>query len=709
MKKLILLLALPILGLFQANAQGQCQAYYFNNSAQCPTVNFYDASYTDSLNGDQVVSWLWDFGDGNTSSLPNPTNTYGANGLYLTCLTIVTSQGCTSTYCDSIDVNCLGQQGNCQAGFQYMFDSICPTVMFSDYSTASAGVVEWYWDFGDGNTSTSMNPYHTYSSNGTYLVCLTTVAADSCYSTYCDTLNINCLGQQGNCQAAFQYTFDSICPTVMFSDYSTASAGVVEWYWDFGDGNTSTSMNPYHTYSSNGTYLVCLTIVAADSCYSTYCDTLSINCLGQQGNCQAAFQYTFDSICPTVMFSDYSTASAGVVEWYWDFGDGNTSTSMNPYHTYSSNGTYLVCLTTVAADSCYSTYCDTLNINCLGQQGNCQAAFQYTFDSICPTVMFSDYSTASAGVVEWYWDFGDGNTSTSMNPYHTYSSNGTYLVCLTIVAADSCYSTYCDTLNINCLGQQGNCQSAFQFLSDSLGCGNYQFYDYSSASAGIVQWYWDFGDGTTSAQANPYHVFANNGTYVICLTVVGADSCVNTSCQTIVVNCGGQQGCQASFQSIIDSIGCPSMDFYDGSTASAGIVEWYWDFGDGSTSNATNPSHTFSTNGLHSVCLTIVGADSCTSTYCETVIVDCILTLEENVLENSVVYPNPANNLLNLRLDQSRAIDYRIVGLNGSVYLMGSKQAMSEHSFDIRTLSQGMYLLEVYSEGSREIIRFTKE
>ena len=445
MRKLLLLLAILFLGSIQANAQGQCQAYF--QSTGCPTVTFFDASFVDSLSGDQVVSWNWDFGDGNTSTSASPLNTYGANGTYLACLTITTSQGCTSTYCDTIDISCIGQQG-CQAGFQYSFDSICPSVMFSDASTASAGVVGWSWDFGDGNTSTSANPTHTYTANGGYIVCLTVYAADSCMSTYCDTLLINCIGQSG-CQAAFQHTFDSICPSVMFYDGSTAGAGVVEWYWDFGDGNTSNAANPTHTYTANGTYTACLTIVAADSCVSTICNTVTINCIGQQG---------------------------------------------------------------------------------------CQAAFQYTSDSICPTYMFFDGSSATAGVIGWSWDFGDGNTSTVANPTNTFATNGTYVVCLTMYSADSC-----------------------------------------------------------------------------------------------------------------------------------------------------------------------------TNTYCETVIVDCILGLEENAFENMYVSPNPAQNSIQLNLEQAHGIEYNIIGLSGAVYSSGSRPATDIHSFDISTLSNGMYLLNVNIDGKREVIRFIKE
>ncbi|PHR26439.1 MAG: hypothetical protein COA38_14755, partial [Fluviicola sp.] len=152
-------------------------------------------------------------------------------------------------------------------------------VLFFDASTSSPGTItDWSYDFGDGGTSSLQNSTHTYSANGTYAVCLTIVTSDSCTSTYCDTIVVNCL-QQSTCDAFFQYTLGA-CPTVLFFDASTSSPGTItDWSYDFGDGGTSSLQNSTHTYTANGTYVACLTIVTSDSCTSTYCDTIQISCI----------------------------------------------------------------------------------------------------------------------------------------------------------------------------------------------------------------------------------------------------------------------------------------------------------------------------------------------------------------------------------------------------------------------------------------------
>ena len=252
------------------------------------------------------------------------------------------------------------------------------------------------------------------------------------------------------CQASFVQD-TSVCPNVTFADASTSNFPIVEWYWDFGDGNTSVSQNPSHTYAVDGIFNVCLTTVSADSCVSIACQTLDINCLGGSGGgsiCQANFGLD-SSICPNVNFIDLSTSQFPIVEWNWDFGDGNTSISQYPLHTYAANGNYNVCLTTVASDSCASTFCSTVNISCLGGGGGapCQASFSSAsyVDSTGGTIMYiTNTSTVSPGM-SYFWDFGDGSTSTDQYPNYSYTTDGTYILCLTI-SDSSCTSTYCDSI-----------------------------------------------------------------------------------------------------------------------------------------------------------------------------------------------------------------------------------------------------------------------
>lgn len=212
-----------------------------------------------------------------------------------------------------------------------------------------------------------------------------------------------------------------------FSDQSTGNN--TSWLWDFGDGNTSTLQNPSHTYNSPGTYMVCLTVTSSCGSDST-CSPVTVNCP------PATAAWSFANNGLTINFSDNTVGSG--LSYSWAFGDGNTSTAQNPTHTYAIPGSYTACL--AITDSCGSdTLCQLITACALPTAA-------YSFTTNLGQVNFSDGS--SNGVTSWFWDFGDGNTSTQQNPMHTYANSGTYTACLT--ATDACGSdTICDTVNVN--------------------------------------------------------------------------------------------------------------------------------------------------------------------------------------------------------------------------------------------------------------------
>lgn len=659
-----------------------CNADFQYTLGACPAITFFDGS---TSSPGTITSWAWDFGDGNTSTIQNPTNTYTANGTYIVCLTIGTSDACTSTYCDTLVISCISQP-SCQALFQYTLGG-CPSIFFGDASSASPGsIVSWFYDFGDGNTSTLQNPTHTYSANGNYLVCLTIVTSDACTDTYCDTIPITCI-QPPSCNADFLANAGN-CPAVTFADMSTSSPGtIVSWFYDFGDGNTSTLANPTHTYTVDGTYIACLTIVTSDACTSTYCDTIVINCLS--ATCNAQFQYTFAN-CPSMMFFDGSTASPGSVSsWAWDFGDGGASTMQNPVHTYTANGTYLVCLTITTSAGCSDTYCDTLVINCI-QQPSCNADFLANAGN-CPAVTFADMSTSSPGtIVSWFYDFGDGNTSTLASPTHTYTADGTYIACLTIWTSDSCTSTYCDTIVINCLS--ATCNAQFQYTLGA--CPDIMFFDASTASPGSVSsWAWDFGDGGASTMQNPTHTYTANGTYLVCLTITSSAGCSDTYCDSVLINC--IQGCPPPTAAFTYTSSGLTFNFTDASTSVPGILSWVWDFGDGNTATVQNPSHTYATQGFYTVCLTVT--DSCgTATVCDTVNATGVGINSLDLNEPGVdVYPNPNDGNFNVSISGNGAYEVRMFNALGQEVNRFRANGGTTSTVSLDQVEAGVYFIRV--------------
>lgn len=199
--------------------------------------------------------------------------------------------------------------------------------------------------------------------------------------------------------------------------------------------------------------------------------TLLAVAMGTWTMAQCSANFTFSVSGGTATFTDLSSVPAGS-DYYWNFGDGGTSSAINPTYTYSANGLYAVCLWVVDSTSgCSDYYCDSLDVTGLGGGGGsifdslppvtggciacgtltgpppCNADFvMYPDSSTTNTWYFYSISTGGAAPFTYSWDFGDGSTSSSMSPTHTYATSGTYTVCLTYVT-DSCSSTVCYTIS----------------------------------------------------------------------------------------------------------------------------------------------------------------------------------------------------------------------------------------------------------------------
>jgi PKD repeat protein len=187
-------------------------------------------------------------------------------------------------------------------------------------------------------------------------------------------------------------------------------------------------------------------------------------------------------------------------------------------HTFAAPGNYIVCL--AVEDSCgTSTHCDTVTIDCVHPL----AGFDYEYSDT--TFTFFD-TTICSNPISWQWDFGDGNTSALQNPVHAYAHDGIYNVCLTV--SDSCGNgTACSIVSILLPLKPGF--SAAQVESNDLKV------TFSDKSVGASQWSWDFGDGRTSDEQNPVHLYDQYGDYLVCLTAGNQKSSISV-CDTLKLN-----------------------------------------------------------------------------------------------------------------------------------------------------------------------------
>ena len=388
------------------------------------TVNFIDQSTG------TPTSWAWDFGDGTTSTVQNPSHTYAAVGAYTVSLTATNASGSnTETKTDYISVQAPAIPVADFTGTPVM--GAAPlAVNFTDQSTGTP--TSWAWDFGDGGTSTAQNPSHTYAAPGTYTVSLTaTNAGGSNTMTKTDYITVQTCSNP---------------PHVNFASPNTGTIGSRVTVYGRGFGTSplvsfnGVQANP--VLPGSNAWMLYVKVPAGATTGPLWVE----NPAGCKSN-EVTFTVPGTPPAPPVAeftgtpttgtaplavnFTDQSTGSP--TSWLWDFGDGTTSTAQNPSHTYAAVGSYNVSLTaTNAGGSGTTTKTGYITVQAPGVPVT-DFTGTPTNGGAPLTVAFTDQSTGSP--TSWAWDFGDGGTSTVQNPSHTYTAPGTYTVSLTATNA----------------------------------------------------------------------------------------------------------------------------------------------------------------------------------------------------------------------------------------------------------------------------------
>jgi PKD repeat protein len=370
------------------------------------------------------TSWVWSFGDGGTSTSRNPVHVYSSAGTYTVTLTASNAEGSdTATKSGFITVSSAAVTPVALFHSNVTTGTVPTSVQFLDASTNSP--TSWVWSFGDGSSSTEQNPVHAYTSAGTYTVTLTATNAGGS-NTVSKTGHIVVGAVATAPDAAFLSTVESgSAPlTVQFVDSSVNTP--TAWVWSFGDGNTSTLQNPSHTYTTEGTYTVTLTVT----------NTGGSDTMTKAGYISVTFAEPITSFTsnvtrgPAPLYVGFTDTSNNTpTSWKWKFGDDATSTDQNPTHKYTEPGKYTVSLTAKnSAGSNTTKMTDYITITSVGVP-----VASFTADIRSGTIPFTTQfaDTSSNTPTSWLWSFGDGSSSTEKNPAHSYAAAGTYSVSLT--------------------------------------------------------------------------------------------------------------------------------------------------------------------------------------------------------------------------------------------------------------------------------------
>jgi gliding motility-associated-like protein len=311
-----------------------------------------------------------------------------------------------------------------------------------------ANIVSYIWDVdGDGtvdNTTTTPSFNQSYNPHGEYTSSVVVVGTNGCADTAFTTFTVYPVPD-----AAFIPSTTSACDTLMTFDASGSTVdnpdNIVGYSWDFNsDGNfeieNNSETNSNYNFGGPGTYNITLIVVTNNGCYDTTSTSITLHPL-------PTADFSFENVCITspAMFTNETTSNGGnpTYTYNWTFGDGASSTQTNPQHNYTNYGTYTVTLTSTTNQNCSSEISFPIEIYSVPEAN-------FTYEANCfHIVQFANLSGDPAvSLQEYFWNFGDGNTSTEQNPEYQYQQGGGYIVELTVVNEDGCENTVSLPINV---------------------------------------------------------------------------------------------------------------------------------------------------------------------------------------------------------------------------------------------------------------------
>lgn len=551
--------------------------------------------------------YKWDLGNNNTSTLSNPGATYREEKNYTVTLT-VTDGGKTSAKTKQITVY---KKPAVDFSASKTYGCSPLSVDFTDKSTAGDGsIASYFWDFGDGTTQqTEGKQYsHTYNSPTKAPVSLTVTNSYGCFNTLQKPNMVEVLP---GIKPSFTADKTILCKTtdaVKFNNTSTGPADIT-YLWDFGDGKTSADKNPSHVYNQKGVFTIKLTVSSASGCSDTYTETNYINV--------ANFSTDFSVpglICQNTNTTFNSTGTAANATSIWEFDNNRYSSYGNSIDfNFVAAGAHTVKLTNT-----YGTCQESISKNITVKTSPVLNGFISTLSKPCGAPVTVSFKDTAKAAVKWLWNFDypySSNTSTVKEPSFTYNSEGYYTTGLTVTNAEGCSATAAQTFNISKPNISINILSsnASNYLS---GCTGLTIKFAATPADDITEYKWDFGDGTTSAEAQPAHVFNKQGTFTVKLNYVTAAGCKGEVVSNNPITVSQKPDFDyASLQGTTICANSP-VTFSVTLNNNVPVTNWYWIFGDNNYSNDNNTSsanHLYTKDTTYTISL-IAANGGCTDT-----------------------------------------------------------------------------------------------
>ncbi len=402
------------------NLVGAAPIPHFVSSGVCAknAVSFIDQSTCSDGN---INAWQWIYNDSVFASGTESSFIFDEAGQYEVTLRVSTDVGCHNTLTQSFDIHPLPQPN-------FSPDNACSgqEVLFQNLSTISSDNIEslqWYFYEGDTPHTTTGDISNVYSEIGEYKVSLIAISDLGCVDSVSKIIVVKPV-------PTAQFTNSSACEGEIVSFWNQSSDGenvLMENHWLFGDGESSNDSDPEHIYTVSGEYEVQLVVKSLNGCTDTLVKSVNVSdfptvSIADLNACVGA---------PVTLNSESSVVVGDIVQWEWTV-DGLSFNEENPTLTLEDTRTLPVHLKVWSDGGC-SSYDESV----LHVWENPTAQFNLPQDwGAAPLNL--EIENLSEGAVEYFWNFGDGETDVLENPTHTWADSGNYVILLKAISEKGC-------------------------------------------------------------------------------------------------------------------------------------------------------------------------------------------------------------------------------------------------------------------------------
>ncbi len=690
------------------NQRPVAQASADPSTGTAPLLVNFNASASSDSDG-SIVTYAWDFGDGGTGTGVSVQHTYASDGSFTAVLSVTDDLGASATDTVQITVSAAANQSPQAVAVASPLSGEAPLEVSFDASAstdADGSIVSYHWDFGDGQSESSMVASHTYSQPGQYQVVLTVTDDGAATGIARITISVDQPPNQSPRAVASADPLAGDAPLEVNFDGTASSdpdGSIVSYAWDFGDSNSDTGSTVSHTYTQPGVYTAVLTVTDDGGAEATDRVTINVSQAANEKPIAVADANPREGYLPLDVSFDASASSdadGSIASYHWDFGDGQSANGATASHTYTDLGSFTVLLTVTDDQGERATA--TLVIRTLevpNEKPIALATADPVSGMVSLVVEFSGQgSTDSDGnIISYAWDFGDGQSSDQMDASHTYSSAGRFLAILTVLDDDGASAS--DSIEI-VVEEPDNSLPTAQIDADPIN-GTAPLlvaFDGSASSdsdGSIVSWDWDFGDGMTGSGDTIEHTFATAGEYTVILTVRDDKGASASTSVLITVTVPENSAPTALIQADPLEGYAPLAVNFDGSEsadADGSIVAYLWNFGTGENASGVEAQHSFTEAGDHTVSLTVTDdmGESTASTL--TIKVLELVNAEPVAVATATPTQGEAPLLVSFSAEGSADSDGSLVGY---VWTFGDGQSAEGITTEHTYLTAGRFLAEL--------------